>query len=284
MSNVAASSKVGQEVITRMNNTPTTRHVSGVIRNVFHYLYNIGIKSDQEEVEINKATQDILKKIQNINILTRTIDNIKIRIKSFKYSNSLINDANEITSIDSLLRTNIENLTTEINQLNDIISDPARLNAYLLGGQNQDIFALRTRLLNIRTNLENEIIINKERTLQIIDEVENQIRDLESKNDPRTSLMISQLKNIKTKLETHTEKQKLVNELKYKINTIRTEIGQLKTEIQNLRNQGPTITIFTPQILRNQILDIENLIKEKEKQIQLITNTIRILRIKYNLI
>lgn len=284
MSNVAANSKVGQEVITRMNNTPATRHVSGVIRNVFHYLYNIGIKSDQEEAEINKATQDILKKIQNINILTRTIDNIKIRIKSFKYSNSLINDANEITSIDSLLRTNIENLTTEINHLNDIISDPARLNAYLLGGQNQDIFALRTRLLNIRTNLENEIIINKERTLQIIDEVENQIRDLEAKNDPRTSLMISQLKNIKSKLETHTEKQKLVNELKYKINTIRTEIGQLKTEIQNLRNQGPTIAIFTPQILRNQILDIENLIKEKEKQIQLITNTIRILRIKYNLI
>ena len=96
--------------------------------------------------------------------------------------------------------------------------------------------------------------------------------------------MINQLKNIKTRLETHTEKQKLVNELKYKINTIRTEIGQLKTEIQNLRSQGPTIAIFTPQILRNQILDIENLIKEKEKQIQLITNTIRILRIKYNLI
>lgn len=284
MNSVAVNSRVGQEVINQMNSHTPTKHISTFIKSVFHHIYNIGIKSDQEEAELNKTTQDILRKVQNINILKRTIDNIDIRIKAFKYSNNLVKDANEITEIDGILKTNIDKLTTEINHLNDIISNPSLLNAYLMSGQNPDIFVLRSNLLNRRLNLENEIIINKERTLQLIDEVDTQIKDLESKNDPRTNLIINQLKNVKTKLELHTEKQKLLNELKYKINNIRNEIAALKTELQNLRSRGQSISIFTPNILKNQILDTENLIREKEKQIQLITNMIHILKIKYNLI
>ena len=284
MNNIAANSKVGQNIINRMNSNPSGRRVSNLIQGAYRYIYNIAVTSKQEEAAIKDSSANILKSIQDLNILKRSIDNINIRIKMFKYSNNLIKDANEIVEIDNLLKTKIDRLTDDINRLNDIINDGAALNAYMLNGQNPDIFETRTRFLNIRINLENELVINKERVLQIFDEIGNEISTLEKQNDPRNGFMISQLKNIRSKVDTHIEKQKVIFELRNKIQTTQNEIAQIRTDIQNLRSNGQNISILTPIIIRNQIIDLENLIKEKEKQIQLITNTIRALKIKYNLI